>query len=139
MTVVKGYFDELHFTESNIEKFEFIKCDLIVNIKSGLTIFRSHPLSSTHKFAESCKVIFKNVVFSRLIIDEYDESTTSNGSKASNSFKEEKKIIHQLDCKPEANVNYEEYGIEGLLLHPKSWVTWDIVAEEFYLDDLKEQ
>lgn len=139
MTVVKGYFDELHFTESNIEKFEFIGCDLIVNIMFGLAIFRSHPLFGKHKFSETCKVIFKNVVFSKILIDEYDEYSTSEGFKAFNGFKDEKEIIHQLECKSAANVNYEEYGIEGVLQHPKAWVTWDIMAEEFYLDDLNEK
>lgn len=131
MTVVKGYFDELHFTESNIEKFDIVGSDIVVHILSGLEIYGSHPLSSTHQRSEPCQLRFKNVVLSQLIIDEYAGNPNQDG------FKERREIIHQLDNLEQSDIKYEDYSLEGILQDPQAWIDWYITAEEFYLDDLK--
>lgn len=93
MSIVKGYFDELNFTQSNIEKFELISCNINIYIASGLDVFIGHPLGKTYKFSDACKLIFENTIFSKQIIYEYTED--------GNSFKEKKVIEEPLEsvCK----------------------------------------
>ncbi|RKZ39915.1 MAG: hypothetical protein DRR16_31665 [Candidatus Parabeggiatoa sp. nov. 3] len=132
MALVKGYFDELHFTESTISDFKFLGNDLIIHIESGLAIYGEHPLSGNLTMSESCHVIFKNVIFSERDLDIYAGDPKTDG------FKGTQKIIDDVN-QPATDKNYQEYSIEGVLLQkPTAWVTWDIVAEEFYIDDLKE-
>lgn len=73
MAIIKGYFDEFHFSEFKIENFEFIGENLIVNIQSELAVYPPHPLADKHKFLAPCKVEFKNIKYSRQTFDEYDE------------------------------------------------------------------
>jgi hypothetical protein len=65
MAIIKGYFDEFHFSEFKIEKFEFIGENLIVNIKSEVAVYPPHPLADKHKFLAPCKVEFKKIKYSR--------------------------------------------------------------------------
>lgn len=131
VTIANGYFDEIHFTESNIKDFEFVDKDIIINIMSGLEIYSNHLLSSTYQSGEPCKLIFKNVSFSKQIIYDYADCLNKN------KFKDKKEVVHQLDYYPNDNVKSEDYFVEGVLQNPQAWLSWDIVAEEFYLDDLK--
>jgi hypothetical protein len=132
MALVKGYFDELHFTESNISGFEFLGNDLIIHIESGLAIYGEHPLSDSQTMSEPCHLIFKNVIFSERTLNIYAGDPKIDG------FKGRQKIIDDVNQAANDKKNYQEYSIEGVLQTPKAWVTWDIVAEEFYIDDLKE-
>lgn len=133
MTIVKGYYDELHWTECDIESFKFIGCDLEVYIKLGLEVYGEHPLSNTHNPKKPCKVIFSDVISSVRLLNEYDKDLNFNG------FKGAKRIIDKLDNKQKFGIKYEDYSIEGVWLEPKSWLTWDIIAQDFYLDDLKDK
>jgi hypothetical protein len=127
MTIVADHFEDLHFTESKIERFEFIRNDLIVYIKSGLEVYDPHPLAKTYKFTNTCKIIFKNVKSSKRIFDRYDE--------ISKNYIQPEEIVE--DFKLDSPSIHENYSIEGFLLKPQGWITWEIEAEEFYLDDLK--
>ena len=131
MTIIRGYFDDLHFPECKIQSFEFHGRDLIVNIKSGLEIYPPHPLSVSQSFEEPCKLVIKGVKFSRQSFNEYDEHLKHYEPAKEFTNK------HELNstAKPDS---CEEYLIEGFLLNPKGWLTWDIFAEDFYLDDLKD-
>jgi hypothetical protein len=132
MAIIKGYFEEFHFPECKIENFEFIGDNLIVNIKSELAVYPPHPLADKHKFLDPCKVEFKNIKYSRQTFDEYDE-------EAREYNKEEQEFITEFSPGVTSNIEYEGYSIEGFLLNPKKgWVTFDIIAEEFYFDDLKD-
>ena len=130
MTIVKGYYDEIHFTESNINGFEFLDGDLIIDIESGLAIYGEHPLADSLKMSEPCRLIFKNVTSSQRDLDIYAGDPKKDG------FKETKTIIDELNV-PSHKLS-QEYGVEGVLLkEPIAWIDWKITAEEFYLDDLK--
>lgn len=130
MAIIKGYFDEFHFSECKIERIEFIGEDLIVNIKSELEIYPPHPLSDKHKFFDPCKVVFKNIKYLQQTLDEYDEKT--------GKYKKDQEFIREYSHGLKPNIKYEEYSIEGFLLNPKGWVTLDIIGEEFYFDNLKD-
>lgn len=132
MAIAEGYYDELHWTECKIESFEFIGCNLEVYIKSGLEIYGEHPFSNAHDPKKSCKAIFTNVLSSVRSLNEYDDNPNSNG------FKGEKKIVDKLEHQKQSDINYEDYSIEGVWQNPESWLDWEILAENFYLDDLKE-
>lgn len=125
MTIVEGYYDELHWTECNIESFKFIGCDLEVYIKSGLEVYGEHPLSNTHNSKEPFKVIFSNVISSIRSLNEYDENY--NYSR----FKGEKKIVDKLHNQQKSDINYEDYSIEGVWLNPKGWLDWKILDRTF--------
>jgi len=89
-------------------------------------------LADKHKFLDPCKVEFKNIKYSRQTFDEYDE-------EAREYNKEEQEFITEFSPGVTSNIEYEGYSIEGFLLNPKKgWVTFDIIAEEFYCDDLKD-
>lgn len=132
MAIVKGYYDEIHFTNSNIDGFKFVGKDLIINIKSGLAIYGRHPLADSLKTSDSCRLIFKNVTLSQRDLDIYAGNPKTDG------FKESKTIVDNLN--PTSSYkSLQEYGVEGVLLtEPKAWVDWKIVAEDFYVDDLKD-
>jgi|GEM_PF-1350601 len=134
MTIIKNHFDDLHFPECKIKNFKFQGKNLIINIKSGLEIYPPHPLSASQSFEEPCKLIIRGVRLSKQSFNEYDERLKQYGSA--------QELINQhnqnkFDTVAEADL-YQEYLIEGFLLNPKGWLTWDILAEDFYLDDLKD-
>jgi hypothetical protein len=131
MTYIQGYFDELHFTESNISGFEFLESDLVITIDSGLVIYGEHPLTDSHKMSDPCRLVFKNIVSSKRYLDIYAGDPKVDG------FKESKTIIDNISP-VSVGLPCKEYSLEGLLLDPKAWLTWDILAEDFYLDDLKD-
>lgn len=132
MSIVKGYYDEIHFTESNISGFEFVDKDLIINIKSGLAIYGEHPLADSLKMTEPCRLMFKNVASSQRYLAIYAGDPKVDG------FKERKIITDELNSSPSSESS-QEYGVEGVLLtEPQAWVDWKITAEEFYVDDLKD-
>ncbi|MEG4345711.1 hypothetical protein QUB70_20890 [Microcoleus sp. A003_D6] len=131
MVLVKGFYDDIHFPESNISGFSFVGNDLKIDIHSGLEIYPPHPLANSHTMSDACCLIFKNVVSSQRTFSIYAGDPKTDG------FKETNKIFDRVS-EPEPNIAYEEYGVEGVLLEPKAWISWDIVAEEFYVDDLKE-
>lgn len=133
MTIVKGYYDEIHFTESNISGFEFVDGDLIINIKSGLAIYGEHPLADSLKMSEPCRLIFKNVTSSQRELDIYAGDPKTDG------FKETKAITDEINSNSSfASKSCQEYGVEGIFItEPLAWVDWRITAEEFYVDDLK--
>jgi len=130
MSIIKGHFDDLHFPECNIESFEIAQDSITVSIKKGLEIYPPHPLSSTSKFDDPCKVIFKGVISSKRIFNEY--------------IKEQRKGFRQylfndeITCSYDSSMNYSEYFIEGLLIKPLGWIEWEITAADFYIDDLKD-
>lgn len=130
MTIVKGFYDDIHFTESNLKNFEFVDDTLIVEIDSGLGIYPPHPLASSHTMSDPCKLIFKNVRLSKRHISIYAGDPKIDGFK-------ERKIIIDRDTFLNVDESYEDYSIEGVLLEPKAWISWDILAREFYVDDLK--
>jgi hypothetical protein len=130
MSTVSNHFDDLHFTESKIAGFEFNvnELSLTVYIDSGLEVYKPHPLSETTSFTDSCKIIFKGVKSWKKSFDKYDKNTKS--------YVETLEDIENFEIdKP--NSIYQTYSIEGFLLKPEGWLTWDVEAEEFYLDDLK--
>ncbi|MEC4806961.1 MAG: hypothetical protein SAJ72_22105 [Jaaginema sp. PMC 1080.18] len=129
MTIVKGYFDEFHPTECNIENFEIIERDLIINVKSNLEIYPPHPLADTHKFENSCKVIFKNIKYLRRRLSEYQENKKK--------YKKRQEFVTEFNQKLNTNIQYNNYGFEGFLLNPPGWLDFEVIAEEFYFDDLK--
>jgi hypothetical protein len=131
MAIIKGYFDEFHSPECKIEKIEFLGEDLIVNIKSELEVYPPHLLAEKHKFLDPCKVEFKSIKYSRQTFNKYDQKTGKYK-------KEEQEFIREFSQGVKPNIKYKEYFIEGFLLNPKGWVTFDIIAEEFYLDKLKD-
>jgi hypothetical protein len=130
--IVKENFDDLQFTESNISGFQFSGNDLMVDIHSGLEIYGNHPLSETHKTSDPCRLIFKNVVSSKRILDIYAGDPKTDG------FKESQTIIDETPISQKTENSYEDYLVEGVLYEPKSWLTWFITAESFYLDNLKD-
>jgi len=130
MVLVKGFYDDIHFTESNISGFNIVGSDLMIDIHSGLEIYSPHPLANSHTITDPCRLIFKNVVSSKRTFSIYAGDPKTDG------FKETKTISDNVS-KPEFHKAYEEYGVEGVLLEPKAWISWDIIAEEFYVDDLK--
>jgi hypothetical protein len=83
MAIIKGYFEEFHFPECKIEKFEFIGDNLIVNIKSELAVYPPHPLADKHKFLDHCKVEFKklNIHGKRLMSMMKKQENTTKKSK----------------------------------------------------------
>ncbi len=131
MTYIRGYFDDLHFTESNISGFQFSGKDLVITIDSGLAIYDEHPLKDHHRMSDPCRLVFKNVVSSQRHLDIYAGDPKTDG------FRESKTVTDKLN-NDSTSQSYEEYSLEGVLLQPKAWVTWDILAEDFYLDDLKD-
>ena len=131
MAIVKGYYDEIHFPESNISGFEFVDGDLIINIESGLAIYGEHPLANSLKMSEPCRLILKNVTSSQRYLAIYAGDPKVDG------FRERKTITDDVNqsLSPES---CQEYVVEGVLLtEPQAWTTWTITAEEFYVDDLK--
>jgi len=129
MSIVKGYFDDLHFPECKIESFEITQDSITVHIKKGLAIYPPHPLSTTSKFDDPCKVIFKGVISSKRVFNEYNEGQTKG-------FKQHL-YTNEFNSTYNANIEYPEYFIEGLLIKPLGWIEWEITAAEFYIDDLK--
>lgn len=131
MTIIKGYYDEIHFTESNISGFEFVDGDLIINIESGLVVGEEHPLADSLKMSEPCRLIFQNVTSSQRDLDIYAGDPKTDG------FRESKTIVDDVNSVLSSESS-QEYGIEGVwLTEPKAWITWDISAESFCVDDLK--
>lgn len=132
MAIVKGYYDEIHFPESKIDGFKFVAGDLIINIESGLAIYGEHPLANSLKMTEPCRLIFKNVTFSQRDLDVYAGDPKIDG------FKETKSITDDVEQSLSPKLS-QEYIVEGVLLtKPQAWVTWKIIAEDFYVDDLKD-
>ena len=131
MSIVRGYYDEIHFTESNISGFEFVDQDLIINIESGLAIYGEHPLADSLKMSEPCRLIFKNVASSQRYLAVYAGDPKTDG------FIERKIITDDINQSVSLESS-QEYGVEGVLLtKPQAWVDWKITAEDFYVDDLK--
>jgi len=130
MSIIKGYFDDVHFPECKIESFEITQDSITVNIKKGLEIYPPHPLSAISKFDEPCKVIFKEVISSKRIFNEYNEEQTKGFRQHLFNNEFDYSCIHSVD--------YSEYLIEGLLIKPLGWIEWEITAAEFYIDDLKD-
>ena len=132
MTIVKGYYDEIHFTESYISEFKFVDGDLIINIESGLAIYGEHPLADSLKMSEPCCLMFKNVASSQRYLAIYAGDPKIDG------FKERKTITDDIN-QSVSSKSCQEYIVEGMLLtEPKAWIEWTITAEEFYVDDLKD-
>jgi hypothetical protein len=132
MTIVEMDFDDIHFTESNIAGFEFSQSDLIINFDSGLEIYGNYP-NDIHNVSEPCRLIFKNVSFSRRKLDIYAGDPRIDGFKGSETIIDELPAHHNSD-----HLLLTEYSIEGVFLEPKSWITWDIVAQDFCFDNLKD-
>lgn len=131
MTRVKGYFEEVHLTECKISSFEFVNSDLIVHIAKGLDIYKPHPLATVLKISDPCEIIFTNIISSHLTLNIYAGDPRKDG------FKEERKIVHKINLNSTIESKTEDFFIEGVLLDPLSWASWDIVAENVYIDDLK--
>lgn len=131
MTIVKDFFEEVSSFNSNIEYFNlnFVERKLTIYISSGLDIFPPHPLCDIHKSSEPSILLFDNVLSSKIEIYEYIEQ--------GQNFKEKKIIENYFDCKNNYTAQYEEYTFEGVLKYPNAWITGNIFASEFYLDDLK--
>ena len=131
MATIRGYYDEIYFTESNINKFEFVDNDLIIDIESGLIVSGEHPLADSLKMSDSCRLIFQNVTSSRRDLYIYAGDPKVDG------FKESKTITDDVNSALLSKSSHE-YNVEGVLLkEPKAWISWNIVAEDFYIDDLK--
>lgn len=130
MTLIKGYYDDIHFTESNIGGFEYVENNLIIEIDSGLEIYPPHPLASSHTMADPCKLIFTNVISSKRDLDLYAGDPKTDGFKG-------REIIIDKASQLEVEEPYQEYGVEGVLLPANAWVTWEIIAEDFFVDDLR--
>ncbi|MHC5614137.1 MAG: hypothetical protein ACYTXA_24860 [Nostoc sp.] len=120
----------MHFPESKIESFDITQDSITVNIKKGLEIYPPHPLSATSKFDEPCKVIFKGVISSKRIFNEYNDVQTKG-------FRQHL-FNNEFDYSCDTCVDYSEYLIEGLFIKPLGWIEWEITAAEFYIDDLKD-
>jgi hypothetical protein len=131
MTIVNIEFDDIHFPESNISGFRFSQNDLIVDIESGLEIYGDYP-SSIHKMSDPCRLVFKNVSSSKRMLDIYAGDPKIDG------FRESKTIVDDLPMHQNSDVSSVEYIVEGVLIEPKSWLTWFILAQDFYFDDLKD-
>jgi hypothetical protein len=130
MTIIKIDYDDIHFTESNISGFEFSQNDLIVNFKSGLEIYGDYP-HDIHKMSDPCRLVFKNVSSSKRILDIYAGDPRVDG------FRESKTILDDLSLHQYDDSLSMEYSVEGVLLEPKSWLTWYISAQDFFFDNLK--
>jgi hypothetical protein len=128
MTIIAGYFDDIHYPESKIESFEIGKDSIIVNIKKGLAIYPPHPLAYILKFDEPCRIIFKCISYSKRIFNEYRDDQPKGFLRH--------EFINEFD-NFDPNLQYQEYVIEGLYIEPMGWIEWDITAAEFYVDDLK--
>ena len=124
MTIVKGYYDEIHFTESNISGFKFVDGDLIIDIESGLALYGEHPLADSLKMSEPCRLIFKNVTSSQRYLAIYAGNPKTDG------FKENKTIVDDV-TKSSSIKSSQEYGVEGVLrTEPQAWIDWSITAED---------
>jgi len=55
----------------------------------------------------------------------------------SKQYKKEQKLIAEFNQESDSNRQYKDYGIEGFLLNPLGWLDFEIIAEEFYFDDLR--
>jgi len=130
MSIIKGHFDDLHFPECKIESFEIAQDSITVSIKKGLEIYPPHPLSSTSKFDEPCKVIFKRVISSSRIFNEYIKGQRKGFRQHLSN--------DEITCSCDASMDYFEYFIEGLFNEPLGWIMWEITAAEFYVNDLKD-
>jgi hypothetical protein len=131
MTKAKGYFDEVQMTECKISSFEFIGSDLVIYIDKGIELYKPHPLAGIISVSEPCKIIFANVMSSIIVLDIYAGDPSKDG------FKEEKKVTHQVNPDCSLQPKFEDFFVEGILLNPLSWVSWNIVAETVFIDDLK--
>ena len=130
MAIVRGHYDDIHFPESNIKGFEYVDNDLIIDIESGLEIYPPHPLASSHTMADPCRLILTNVIASKRDLSIYAANPKIDGFK-------ERKIIIDKAVPVEMDRSYQEYWVEGVLLEPKAWISWEIFAREFYVDDLR--
>lgn len=130
MTIVKEHFDDLGFMQSEIDKYMFANDKLTVYINSGLDIFPNHPLCNSHRSSEPCILTFENVKLYMLEIYEYKDSTAQD-------FKGKKIVKNDFSNLKSDNAHYEQYSFEGVLKHPFAWISGDIFAASFYLDDLK--
>lgn len=129
MAIVEEYYESLCFMNCKIKKFELINNNLLVYINYGLEIFPDHPLCNVHRFSDSCVVTFRNIKSSKISIHEY----TNNGD----DFKEERIVDNNLSNSFSYKVEYDDYYIEGVLEIPHAWISGDIIAESFFLNDFK--
>ena len=120
-----GYFDPLHFTESNIGDFKKVERDLIVDVISGIYIFGEHPLKGELKPSDPCILIFKDVVSSCRKISLY----TSDRKNFTGEI-----LAEEMSDEPLRGRAYKKYSIEGVSSFPPGWLIWDIEAASFSLE-----
>jgi hypothetical protein len=131
MALVEGYFDEVGYWGAICTHVQWDGSTLIADFSKGFAVGgSSHPLAGSLKLEDPCRLIFRGVVESKLKISEaLDEH---------NSFQRHHYERNDLPHKKE-DVQYNEYFMEGTMkaMDVEGWFTWDIVAEEFIVDDLK--
>lgn len=133
MTIIEGYIDEFDFSQCSIAGFSFLDRNLIVNIDRHLSLLENHPLCD-RDWTKSCQLIFTKVITSVREFYEYDESLPRG-------YKPARKIVDRVNytANLEDNIVFEDFYLEGVLLkYPQGWLSWEIRAEKFYFDDLKD-
>ncbi|KAF0812567.1 hypothetical protein IGB42_02856 [Andreprevotia sp. IGB-42] len=129
MTAVKGFFDEIGFSEAICTGFEWKGNDLEVFFEKGVDISGSvHPLAEKFSFESPCKITFSDVAKSGLKI--------SRLVALPNSF--ETSIVERTaDPFPVGGIH--DFHLEGFMdgNPEKRWFVWTLSAKEAYFDDLE--
>ncbi|HET9239219.1 MAG TPA: hypothetical protein VFO10_18305 [Oligoflexus sp.] len=133
MQKVEGHFEDLHWTECNIKKTVINRSEKNIEVWAEfLEVYPPHPFSRTCKSSDIFIAVFENVHSSKLAITEYIGDASEGQVKPTvtkvDCFREEKE---ESDCG-------KEFSLEGVLLddlgRKHAWISWDIVAEKFYLE-----
>jgi hypothetical protein len=132
MDKVEGYFDELHWTESNIKKVIISAGEKSIKLwVEFLEIFPPHPFFKVRTSNETFIAVFENVHTSSLDITEYIGDAREGRFKPKITKQDVFRDGKESDCG-------KDYSLEGVLLddcgRKHAWITWDIVAEKFSLE-----
>ncbi|MFD1840614.1 hypothetical protein [Paracidovorax cattleyae] len=127
MQRVIGYFDELHFAESNLGTPIFEVGSMKIPV-TGLLTLRGHPLNDGTFRPLTGKLVFIGVTKSVRKLTEY-----IGDPKQPQGFKDER-IVADLDV--QAQPEGKRFLLEGILQEPVAWVDWEVVAAgfEFHAD-----
>ena len=132
MTIIQNNFDKLYTIASDYEQAIVVDDKMVIPTRN-LGVIPGHPLNPTPAetiFISECYLVFEGVKKSIRELWHYVAEPSESGH-----FKTVESSITIVDGPfPDIDEPVESFLIEGVMLVPHAWVSWEIESVSFYLE-----
>ena len=132
MTIIQNNFDKLYTIASDYEQAIALDDKMVIPTRN-LGVIPGHPLNPTPAetiFIPKCYLVFEKVKKSIRELWHYVAEPAESGH-----FKTVESSIAIVDGPfPDIDEPVESFLIEGVMLVPHAWVSWEIESVSFYLE-----